>query len=262
VAFVDSDDAATPGWTRTIRETLDRHPDVALVSGDRLASGRSRWARAIALNDETIRRLAGGGVMRFAAGNCVVNREVWPDARFDESFFAAEDLEIVSRITGRYRWMHVPELQIHQFSRAGLGGYARQMYRYGSAKQEFAWAFGTYRPLDYVPLALMLAGALGAALLGTWWPLLLIVPFSLAEAVFVVLYRRCSPRTWLPVLAAWLVKNVSWSAGVAASAARLAVDAGLRRRLRVKRSAAAAVAVNSAVAGAGAPSPSTTGGAR
>ena len=59
---------------------------------------RTRIAQAIAVNDDAVRRLFGGGIMQFSAGNCAINRDIVPDAFFNENFRFAEDLELASRI--------------------------------------------------------------------------------------------------------------------------------------------------------------------
>jgi glycosyltransferase involved in cell wall biosynthesis len=237
VAFVDSDDSPTRTWTRVIREAFDASPDAALLSGNRLPAFRTRVAQAIALNDDLIRRVAGSGVTQFSAGNCAINRAVWPQARFDESFRAAEDLELVSRVRGQYRWVHLPGMLIHHYSRDTLSDYARQMYAYGRMKHRFAFAFGSYRPVDYGPLGLFVVGAGAAAVTHRWWAILLLLAFCLLESFVVVVLRRPSPVVAALTLPAWLVKNLAWSCGIVRGGLDLLGDRGLRSQLRVKRSA-------------------------
>jgi len=235
VAFVDSDDTAMPDWTRVIVETFRDHPEVAIISGDRVPAHRTTTAHAIALNDDAIRRLFSGNMMQFCAGNCAINRNVVQDTRFDEYFRCGEDLELVSRMRGHYRWSHVPGMKIHHYSRETFRQYAKQMYRYGFMKQYVSFVSRSYRWLDFVPLALLVVSGLASLATGSWWLLLLALPFSLFEALFVIFYQRCPPRTAALTFPAWIVKNLSWSCGIGHGLVTLAVDGDTRRLLRSKR---------------------------
>ena len=228
VAFVDSDDRPLPEWTREIRRTFTEHPDAALLSGGRVCGGRTAAARVIALNDETVRDLTWNGVLEFAAGNCAMNLDAWPDAAFEEEFAFAEDLELAARVQDRLVWKVVPTMLIQHYSRATLRGYARQMYHYGRMKQLFALSFRRHRPIDHVPTAVIALGLVGTAVTGRWWPALSVVPFSALEAAFVVLYRRASPGLFPLSWAAWTVKNTAWCAGTV----RGLVDYGVHRPTR------------------------------
>lgn len=235
VAFADSDDCVAPDWTQAIVDTFRAYPDTALVGGDIRPGYRTNVAHAIALNDHAIRRLFGGGVLQFCAANLAINRRVLPAACFDEKFWFAEDLELASRITGPGAKRYVPEMVVYQYSRDTFRQYAKQMYRYGIMKVWFSVASRSVRWLDFIPIALLLAGAGAALALGTWWPLLLNLPFALAEAVFVSCYQRCAPRIAALTFPAWIVKNVAWSVGICRGVVALAVDADTRRLMRGQR---------------------------
>ena len=99
----------------------------------------------------------------------------------------------------------------------------------------FSFASRSFRWLDFVPIAL-LVGGIGASLaLRAWWPLLLNLPFALAEAIFVVFYQRCPVRIAALTFPAWLVKNLSWSTGIGCGLLALTVNANAQRLLRSKR---------------------------
>jgi glycosyltransferase involved in cell wall biosynthesis len=239
VAFVDSDDRAAPGWTAAIRAAFGADPGLALASGDLVPAHRTAAAQAIALNDDAVRRLAGRGRPQFYAGNCAVNREILPGPVFDEDFRFAEDLELAARLQATAPWAHLPGMLVQHYSRDTFRGYARQMWRYGAMKHHYAVTSGRYRWLDYLPLALLLASGLAAAVLETGWPLVTIPGFSGLEALFVLGYQRCPPRAALLSWPAWLVKNVAWSGGLGCAVAALAARPAARRRLRAKHPAAA-----------------------
>lgn len=235
VAFIDSDDSAARDWARVIVETFREHPEIALISGDMIPAYRTRTAHAIALNDDAVHRLFGRGVMLFRSGNCAINRNVIRDARFDEDFPAAEDLELVSRIREHYRWSYVPGMKIHHYSRETFCQYAKQMYRYGFMKQYFSFTSRSYRWLDFVPLSLLVGGGLASLALRSWWFLFLTLPFSLLEALFVVFYQRCPARIAALTFPAWIIKNLFWSYGIGHGLMALVIDGDTRRLLRSKR---------------------------
>ena len=235
VAFMDSDDSALHDWTRIIVETFRENPETAFITGGLVPAYRTKIAHAIGLNDDAIRRLFGGGMMLFFAGNCGINRNVAPEVRFDEYFRFGEDLELASRIRGHYRWSYVPGMKIRHYSRDSFLQYAKQMYRYGFMKQYVSFISQSYRWLDFVPLALLLGGGFASLATRSWWFLLLTLPFSLLEALFVILYQRCPARTAALTFPAWVIKNLSWSYGIGHGLMTLAVDGDTRRLLRSKR---------------------------
>ena len=176
-------------------------------------------------------------MMMFTAGNCAISLRVAGELRFDEDFRFGEDLALISRCQGRYAWAHEPAMVVSHYSRPNFRQYAAQMHRYGFMKQRVCFMNGSYRWLDFVPLA-VLAGGVAAALAASCWPLaLLIVPFSLLEAGFVVCYQRCPAGAALLSGPAWVVKNLSWSSGLVLGLVTLAFDADTRRLLRAKRAA-------------------------
>lgn len=234
VAFVDSDDCAASGWTQAIVDAFVKYPETSLISGELMPAYRTSAAQAIALNDYAVRRLFHGGVMKFCAGNCAINRNVL-DARFDEDFKFAEDLELAARVEGRYARRIVPDMVVRYYSRETFGQYAKQMYRYGFMKSWFSFAACSFSWTDFVPLALLVGGIAGALVLRSWWPLLLNLPFALAEAIFVVCYQRCPIRVAALTFPAWLIKNLAWSSGIGHGLLALTIDGNARHMLRSKR---------------------------
>jgi glycosyltransferase involved in cell wall biosynthesis len=237
VAFLDSDDSATTGWTRAIATTFADRPELALIAGPLIPANHTRISHAIGLNDATIAELVARGVMRFPAGNCALNRRLLPNLAFDEEFPAAEDLELVARVQRQHPTAFIPAMKIFHTSRDTFAQYGKQMHRYGLMKLYFGYAEGTQRWLDFVPLGLIIASVAVAAAFGPWWVALSIVPFSLAEALFVIAYRRPRPAVAALTFPAWMTKNVAWTAGIAQGLVTLACQPHTRRRLRAKRGA-------------------------
>jgi glycosyltransferase involved in cell wall biosynthesis len=236
VAFLDSDDTATPSWTEVIVDCFKHNPEVAGISGSAAPAHRTRVAQAIAMNDHAVRRTVGRGGT-FSAGNCAINRTVFADARFDEDFRFAEDLEMMARIAQGQGWLYVPEMRINYFSRNKLSQYATQMHNYGFMKLYFAYYARTFRWVDFVPLAVILGGAIASIVTLQWWPALLILPFSLLETIAVVALERSRPLAATLSLPAWVVKNFSWSWGLVRATWSLATSPDTRRLLRSKRHA-------------------------
>jgi glycosyltransferase involved in cell wall biosynthesis len=218
-----------------IKKAFRETPTAALLSGGRVAGWRSRTAEAIAVNDATVRELTWNGVLDFTGGNCAINLDAWPEACFDEDFAFAEDLELAARVRDGYLWKTVPTMVVRHFSRETFAGYARQMYLYGRMKQLFSLSFRMHRPIDHVPTLITFFGLATALAIRSWWPVLLVVPFSVLEALFVVIYRRCSPSLLPLSIAAWLVKNVAWSLGMLRGAYDILADTEIREIVRHKR---------------------------
>jgi glycosyltransferase involved in cell wall biosynthesis len=238
VAFLDSDDSAAPDWTQVIADSFKENPDVACLAGDLVPSYRTKTAHAIALNDHAIRRVVNGKAGQFFAGNSAINRAVFEDARFDEDFRFAEDLELMARVSLGGGWLYVPAMKVNYFSRDTLRQYAIQMRNYGFMKVYFGYYARVYRSVDFIPLALLIGGAVASLVTLTWWPVLLIIPFSFAEALATIVLERCAPQIAVRSFPAWLVKNVAWSLGILSGAISLAADPAIRRLLRSKRLAA------------------------
>ena len=173
--------------------------------------------------------------MNFCAGNCAINRNVLQDARFDEDFKFAEDLELAARVEGRYARRIVPDMAVRYYSRETFGQYAKQMYRYGFMK---SW-FSVRRSL------LLVAGFRSLGPVG--WrhrrcPGLEVVVAADAQpsvrtgrSHFVRRYQRCPIRVAALTFPAWLIKNLAWSSGIGHGLLALTIDGNARHMLRSKR---------------------------
>jgi cellulose synthase/poly-beta-1,6-N-acetylglucosamine synthase-like glycosyltransferase len=235
VAFLDSDDWATPNWSRAIAAAFREMPDVALIAGAFVPDSRTQSAEAIGLCDATVHDLAGNGMLEFSAGRMAIDTELLSGDLFDEQFVAAEDLDLAARILPYHRCEFVPDIVIHRSSRDTFGAYASQMYRYGAMKVQLGYAERSHRWLDFVPLGVLGVSAAAAVALRRPWLALAIVPFSVAESAFVIAVKRPRPVIAALTVPSWLTKNVAWSAGVVAGFARLAAQPKVRRRLRATR---------------------------
>lgn len=232
VAFVDSDDSATTNWTDVILRTFENEPTLSLISGDLQPMTSTRTSRAIAANDDTVRRLFANNVYLFSSCNCALNKTAILDNTFDEHFRYAEDIEFAARIDSITKWKYIPDMKVSHTSRSSFRRYAVQMYDYGSWRMYYGVRTNDFRLIDFIPLSVILASMMGAVLLKQPLLLLGIVAFSLVESVVVVLYRRLPLSIAVLVPPAWLTKNVAWSLGVVRAGLTLSLDKRFRGELR------------------------------
>ncbi len=126
-------------------------------------------------------------------------------------------------------------MKIRHTSRDSFRQYAKQMHRYGFMKVYLGYRERSHRWIDFVPLTLMIVSFIAAVVVGPWWLILAIVPFSLLEAIVVVATHRCSPYVAMLTFPAWITKNVAWSVGVSHGILSLVTHPKRRRRLASTR---------------------------
>ena len=68
--------------------------------------------------------LTGQGLLQFFAGNSALDTERLSGDVFDESFVAAEDLDLLTRVRDHHRYEFVPAMVVHRSSRDTFGQYA------------------------------------------------------------------------------------------------------------------------------------------
>lgn len=229
VAFVDSDATVEPGWTQALLDTFDADPEVAVVGGEVIIAHASRFAEAVAFNDETVRDLFTRGELRVSGCNMALRNDLLAGERFDPAWVYAEDVEFVDRMKRTHRWGLAPDAVVRHESRRSPRAYLSQMYRYGLWKVRYTATTGNVRLVDYVPSVVMVCSVV-AAVVATPWSLLALPAMCLAETVFVALYRRAPRRLWGLMFAAWLVKNTGWGSGVLVAIAQQVAGAVARRQ--------------------------------
>jgi glycosyltransferase involved in cell wall biosynthesis len=235
VAFLDSDACADPGWTGALVEAFrlgaTAGTAVGVVGGGVVAAHASDFARAVAVNDETVRDLATSGSLLVSGCNLAVDTGLLRGETFDERWVHAEDIEFVHRVSTWVGWAVAPAAVVHHESRVGLRGYFRQMYRYGLWKVRYTARTGHVRAVDYVPTAVLAGSGVLAAVVS---PLLLLAfpALSVAETLFVAGYRRPPARLVPLMLGGWLVKNTGWGLGVLVALAQQVVRPGTAPAIR------------------------------
>ena len=133
-----------------------------------------------------------------------------------------------------HRYEFVPAIVVRRSGRDTFQ-MPRQMHRYGAMELPLRLR-RALPPLDRLR-SLGRDGRLVVAAVRLRRPslALAIVPFSVAEAIYVVVAKRPRPVIAALTVPSWLTKNVAWSLGVLAGAAKLAVEPETRRRLRATR---------------------------
>jgi len=214
IAFLDSDDAALPDWTSEILEAFINNETLGIISGKLLPKYDNKVSEAIATNDIAIRELFSSGRYPFYGNNCALNRRLVSNYFYNEKFKYSEDLEISSRIEKYYKWECVPTMLIWFRSKNSWAAYSKQMYQYAKWKLFYEYKTKKYAFVDFVPLSIIILSLIISIILIDFWILLSIIVFSLAEAIFVDIYRRPTLSASLLTFPAWLVKNISWSLGI------------------------------------------------
>ena len=198
---------AAPNATSSRQQVLDK--DLQKLANGLWEAG----AEAISINDSTVRALATSGPLLIGGCNMAVHVGRLRGERFDERWRHAEDIEFTSRVGRHAGWAVAPAARVWHESRARMGTYFGQMYRYGLWKVRYTLRTGHVRAVDYVPSAALVTCAVAALALS---PLALLgfPALGAAESLFVLAYRRPPARLVLRIFAGWLVKNAGWGLGV------------------------------------------------
>ncbi len=231
-AFVDSDDTVSTDWVATIRHTFATQPDLAMISGKQTTSYRTKFAQAIAANDDTMRSLFGGGILQFCTCNSAINRDVLTDTYFNEAFVNGEDIEFAARVERTHAWEFIENLEVFHSTRDTIPGYGKQTYLYGTWKLYFSYATRAFRPVDAVPLAY---GLFSIALACLYPPaIVMIFLLPIAQTGVTIVTQRLSLRLWHLSFLAWCIKNTYWSIGICIGLAKLASRPSFRQTLRAE----------------------------
>ena len=212
VAFLDSDAYADEHWVEAITASFARDVPPAVVGGEVVAAHASRFAEALAVSDTAVRDNFAKGTLLISGCNMAVNVPLLDGARFDEAFVHAEDIEFVHRACRTHPSAVAGDAIVHHESRVDPRGYLRQMYRYGAWKVRYSRRTGDFRLIDYVPSVVILMSLVVSPLV----PLALLAfpALCVAEAAFVMLFRRPPFRLAPAITLGWIVKNLGWGLGV------------------------------------------------
>lgn len=229
IAFIDSDDTADKLWLETIVDMFKARPNLAMVSGQQKAAHRTPFAESVTANDEAMRRLFGGGNLLFCTCNCAINRDVIKEYYFDENFINAEDIEFAERVGKDYEWEYVDNAVVHHTARDTVKEYIKQVYLYGKWKQFYSYRVGSFRIVDYVPIAVAIF-----TLIGSMISLALsvtIILFPIAQTIASIIISKPRVAVWLGCFIAWCIKDTAWSFGIITGLYDLLTKRSLRQKL-------------------------------
>lgn len=194
VVRCDAHAVLPPGYVSRAVETMQR-TDAANVGGMQVPRGQTFWERSIAA---AMASPAGSGDARYRIGGeegpvetvylGVFSRAILEElGGYDESFLRNQDYELNHRIreAGGVVWFD-PGLKVEYRPRGSLADLARQYYRYGQAKRQFARKHRRglrWRQLAPPVLVLVLAIALAAS---TWFPWSLLAPAAYLGALLLI----------------------------------------------------------------------------
>jgi GT2 family glycosyltransferase len=185
VAFADDDTWFAPGALARAADVLDRHPDVAVVTGHIVVepSGHEDPI-CVELRESPLPRPAGSpgpALLSFLAGASVLRRSAYQDlGGFDRRFFIGGEEQLLAADLAAAGWamVHVPDVVVHHWPSTARDAHERR--RLGIRNTLWFWwlrrplgpaLWRTVQLLRRVPRDRVTLGALGDALAGAPWVL-------------------------------------------------------------------------------------------
>jgi succinoglycan biosynthesis protein ExoA len=184
--FLDDDITFGPGLLRRVDDLAMAHPEASVFGGPNETPPRS--SRFQAVQGAVLASLVASGPVRrrygahpagsaderwFILCNLAIRRDVM--RRFDDELVCAEENALLAELHQRGEQMHYdPELCVYHERRPTLGGFVRQMHKYGRGRgQVIRRSPGRVHPAFLLPSVLVLYLVL-APLLAIWssWTLL------------------------------------------------------------------------------------------
>jgi succinoglycan biosynthesis protein ExoA len=168
LVFLDDDVTVGPGLLRRLADLADRHPDVGVFGGPN-DSARSSSAFQVVQGAVLASMMGAGPVRRrygphpagpadqrsFTLCNLAIRRSVM--IPFSWELVCAEENEVLDELARRsVKMLYDPELVAYHERRPTMGGFARQMHKYGRGRgQLVARRPRTLRPGYLAPSALL-----------------------------------------------------------------------------------------------------------
>ena len=165
VAFTDSDCIVDPDWLTEL-ESCFTDICVAGAGGDQKSPGDDSEAGK---RFQEFMKCIGFATGYIKTGARVVDVEHNPSCNsayrraaflevggFDEGMWPGEDVELDIKLKRRgYRLIFNPRAVVAHYRPSSLAGFARMMRRYGASQWSLVWKYGLFRPLHFVPPALL-----------------------------------------------------------------------------------------------------------
>ena len=234
VAFTDADCTVPPNWLELLviglrdsraagaggpqRNVFEEPLSGTPGDGGDIEALNAFFALASAITDYTRTDDRPHYVDHNASCNSAYVKDVFVEAGgFSESLWPGEDVDLDLRVRRLgYRCYYVPEAFVWHHRPATRAWFGAMMRRYGRAQRELVRRHGRFRPLHWLPVAVVAAAA--AQLL--WFhrstrPAIAIADATLIGAAAAIGASRVPPRLWLPVAAFALTAVMEWNRGYA-----------------------------------------------
>jgi cellulose synthase/poly-beta-1,6-N-acetylglucosamine synthase-like glycosyltransferase len=226
--FLDDDVVVRRDLLARLVSLADAHPDATVFGGPNETPRRSSTFQVVqgavlasAVASGPVRRRYGahppgrGDERSFTLCNLAVRRSAM--LPFSSELVCAEENAVLAALRHRGdRMYYDPELVVYHERRPTLGGFARQMLKYGQGRgQLMIRQPATFRPVYVLPAALLVY-VLVASILAIRAPVVLIPLGLYAAAVAAGALRvaRSIPRRWVAPMAAALILVVHACYGV------------------------------------------------
>ena len=211
ISFLDSDAYARNTWIEKIIERFEKDKSIFLIGGKFNPTYKTNFSKVVSISDETIRDFFASDVTKVSGCNMAIRKSKLRTFLFDECFKHAEDVEFVSRVGKKHKYIYDSEIEVDHESRSYPKQYVKQLYKYGLWKVYFMFITKNSRYIDFIPTAIIIF----STIFSVWYPFLLIaLPlFSFMEALFILLYRKLNIKLFPHLFLGWLLKNFAWGLG-------------------------------------------------
>lgn len=211
VSFLDSDEYARNTWVERIIERFEKDKSIFLIGGKVNPVYRNNFSKAVSVSDKTIKDFFVTNATKIGSGNMAIRKSKFRTFLFDERFKYTEDVELVSRVGKKHKYIYDSEIEIDHETRSYPKQYVEQMYKYGLWKVYFMFITKNSRYIDFIPTAIIIF----SAIFSVWYPsFLLALPlFSFTEALFILFYKKLNFILFPYLFLGWLLKNIAWGLG-------------------------------------------------
>lgn len=212
ILFLDGDTVVHPEFVNVALQTLEEHPQVAIVWGHlrELEPQASIYQRFLELD-----WIYPFGILEICGGNALIRRHVLEEVGgFNPHLIAGEEPEMCQRIRAKnYTILHIDHpMVLHDLAITRWSQYWRRTMRSGHAMAEVSHLLShTSTPLwqqasrknflhSLFLIALLLGGVMGSFLGYSFWPLFFSMIFLLLMSVRSAWKARWKSNNWMTLL--------------------------------------------------------------
>lgn len=222
IAFIDDDAYAHNTWIEKIIERFEKDKTIFLIGGKFNPEYKNNFSKAVSISEETIRNFFATDITKVSSCNMAIRRTKNNTFLFNKHFKYTEDVEFVSRVRKKHKYIYDPEIEVDHESRNYPKQYIKQMFGYGLWKIYFMFKTKDFRYIDFIPTTIILSSAIFAV---RYPVILLALPlFSFMEALFILLYKKLSIELLPYLFLAWLLKNFAWGMGILVGLINIALN--------------------------------------